>query len=407
MAKFARTLNEVEKKLRNTSLAAGQPGTGTTYLACRYAPFSAESGKMSVPDGIGSNITTRDYLGTYDIITPSTGSLDINILPFIPMQISTFPSSSGSNYTVNGKVCTRLTNTMPVPFGPDSMTIFRHGDTPATSDYISSGRIISVGFRLYYTGAAAACQGLIQADTFPISADHDPVLNSTSILKSFNPAGTAYPDTTTFKYVSLDMPKEVVTTNRYTVITRPEAGLTGILKRKVRAEAHTFKSYQETGVYLITDDYSNAVEKSGTVYAGFSGDALDSWGLLTLYDTDFDVTRLRIVGNNLSYRLEVMTCIQFCHHPNFSLIALTSKAGESNDKTLAEDDKINAKLTAAVPLGAPLVPLEAPKQRRPRRRVGNTSTVRVRTVTERVQNDTKTKGNNGQRGGLKNNKGNK
>lgn len=407
MAKFARTLNEVEKKLRNTSIAAGQPGVGTAYLTCRYAPFSTESGKVSVPDGLGSNITTRDYLGTYDIVTPSTGSLDINILPFIPMQISTFPSAAGQNYSVNGKVCTRATNTAPVTFGPDTMAIFRHSDTPSTNDYISSGRIVTVGFRLYYIGPASNCQGLIQGDTFPISADTEPMMNSTSILKSFNPAGVAFPDTTTFKYVSIDMPKDTITTNKYTVVTRPEAGLTGILKRKVRAEAHTFKSYHETGLYLLTDEYSTTVEKSGTVYAGFTGDSADSWSLITLYDTDFDVTRLKLIGNNLSFRLEVITCIQFCHHPNFTLLALTSKPGESNDKILEEDDKMNAKLTAAVPLGAPLVPYEPPKQRRRRKRPINTESIRVRTITERVQNNTKTKSNSRQPNGFTKNKGNK
>lgn len=407
MAKFARTLNEVEKKLRGTSIAAGQPGVGTAYLTCRYAPFSTESGKLSVPDGVGSNITTRDYLGTYDITTPATGSLDISILPFIPQQISTFPTTNATPYTVNGKVCTRVTNSAPVPFGPDSMTTFRHGFTPATTDYIASGRIVTVGFRLFYTGPASTCQGLIQADTFPIMADGEPVLNATSVLKSFSAAGVAEVDSTLFKYVLLDIPKDPVATNKNSVIVRPEGGLTGILKRKVRAEAHGFKTYHEAGVVMITDESSYTTEKTGNLYAGFSGDGGDSWTYLTLYDTDFDITRLRLIGNNLNYRLEVMTCIQFCHHPNFSLISLTSKAGESNDKVLDEDDKMNAKLTAAVPLGAPLVPYQPPKQRRRNKRPINTTSVRVRTITERIQGDTKTSTNNGRRSRLKNNKGNK
>lgn len=387
-SKFARSLNQVERTLRSTSLNSGS-SKKASYLACRYMPFGQQTSTLSVPDGIGSNITTRDYLGSYDIVTPANGQLDIQILPFIPMQMSVFPSANGSSATVNGKTVTRAADTGPIPFSPDTMASFRHqADQPTSTNYVSSGRVVTVGFRLFYTGPASTCSGVVQADNFPIQVD-TAAANNTTPLKVFGVNGVAGPDVTNIKLLIIDMPNASVPPNKNSVIIRPEAGLIGVLKRKVRAEAHQFKSFHETGLGLVSQENNVSIEKGGPLYAGFSGDGESSWPYVTLVDDDFEVTRIRISGANMSYRLEVMTCVQFIHHPTFPLIALAAPAGPSNPAILEADDKINASMPVANTLAAPTTPT-----RRPARRSNNTQSNGARNPVPRGNgNNTKTQNN--------------
>lgn len=361
--KFARTLNQVERTLRNTSINSTGPKK-SSYLSCRYTPFGQQTMHLSVPDGLGSNITTRDYLGTYDIVTPTNGTLDVQILPFIPQQISVYPTAIGSTAIVNGKTITRVANSAPVPFSPETMSAFRHSaDAPTQAHYISSGRVVTVGFRLYYTGPASTCAGVLQADDYPIIVDQTPFSN-TAPLQAIDVTGVTAPNVPNIKLIVIDLPTEAVAPTKNSVIVRPEAGLTGVLRRRTRAENHSFKPFHETGLGLISQENNVAIEKGGPLFSGFSGDGTTSWTFITLVDDDFNATRIRINGVSQSYRLEVMTCVQFNHHPNYSLMSLTSPPGPSNPAILEADDKINGAMPPAMTLASqPPLP-----QRRPRRR---------------------------------------
>lgn len=75
---------------------------------------------------------------------------------------------------------------------------------------------------------------------------------------------------------------------------------------------------------------------------------------VSLFDDDFNVIRIRVrTGDANSYRLEVMTCVQFEQGPAFPLISLTKGPMPRNEQILAKDDVLNATLMAGAPLGTP------------------------------------------------------
>jgi hypothetical protein len=361
----ARTLASVEQALTKMSLHSAEsrfPG----YLACRYAPFE-NSGSNGVPDGNGRNTTLRDYYSAFDIVTDSSGC-DIVVVPWIPIQTLITSGRVGGKVTVNGTTFTRPSNTavgLPIYGAHTSNTLSRLGNDPeqrATNDvhHISSGRIITVGFRLIYTGKASSCEGTLTADLFATKVD----LVETSHVKvvRFLYDGTAAPvgyaaDNARVASIELDVASSNLSPT--SVVTRPEHGLQGVLSRRTSAKNNTFKPYHELGIIPVYDDREKVDTDHIAITASPSYTAPYCTGVSTcptvsLFDDDFNVARIRIrTGEANSYRLEVMTCVQFEQGPSFPLISLTKGPTPRNDALLTRDDQLNGTLMAAAPLGQP------------------------------------------------------
>lgn len=389
----ARTLQQVEKALKNTSISGSQTKmTGNNYLVCRYDPWSAPStGAKGVPDGLGRNITTRDLFGAYDIETSAGGDTEILILPALPMQMAIRSQTAGGSVKVDGTTYTRATTNYPAgtwqPIGPSTALAFRNQYNAAdTSNFIASGRIVTVGYRLYYTGPASTCEGIVQADVYPIHVDTYGN-NIEAKTQIFSTAGAEFAvDLTadTSKSIVLNMATAGNFITQNSVTLRPEAGAHSVLPRKVTSAAHLFKPYHEIGLVPIDNTWAPSLDDPASrIGALFQGDytltpagtgSMDktkpSFPIVSFWDSDFDAIRIRIQGTSLKFRLEIITCIQFQHNNNFSLISLTKGPEEKNQAVLDKDDKIAPHVSPALPLSVSMVNNSSPR-RRPRRSANN------------------------------------
>nr|APG76176.1 hypothetical protein 2 [Beihai noda-like virus 9] len=363
----ARTLASVERALTNMSFNSAQskhPG----YLACRYAPFEHGGGAIGVPDGNGRNTTLRDYFTAMDIKTDDIGC-DIVIVPWIPIQTLITPAKVGGKVVVDGQTFTRPANTgrgLPIYSAHCSATIAQLGNDPEKADtnaqhHIASGRIITVGYRLIYTGKAASCEGTLTADLF--STKVDLVETSHKDIGRYNYDGTLaspnYLAENLARVANVEMDLQSSNLTPTTVVTRPEHGLQGVLARRTTSKANAFKPYHELGIIPIYDDRSSTNSDVKSITASPDYNAPFCTGRTTcptvsLFDDDFNVVRIRVrTGEANSYRLEVMTCVQFEQGPGFPLISLTKGPMPRNEQILAKDDLLNSTLMAGAPLGTP------------------------------------------------------
>lgn len=384
----SRTLAGVERSLASLSINTGREAMNkeTSYLSCRYDPFNAGK-SQGPPDGIGRNLTTRDYIGTYDLVTPTNQGCEIMILPTLPMQVAVRSRNEAGVMSVNGVNVTRATVARPegawTPFGPTTMRALRNPITTIdNTNAIASGRIITVGYRIYYTGAASLCQGILQADVSPAVVDVEAELHPAAIA-TYNLVGNAGPviAENTTNVIKIDMESSGTYTTQNSCLMRPEAGMHGVLPRKVKAEAHRFKTFHEIACVPIGDSNTPtnmATTSSASLFQGSYTDLeATSYPGVSMWDDDFNPIKITINTTvSLSFRLEVITCVQFEHNNTFSLISLTTKPVESNEKVLEVDNKLSGSTVAGQPLGIPAFTINnsitaGTKGRRNRKRKNN------------------------------------
>nr|QYF49950.1 MAG: hypothetical protein 2 [Heilongjiang sediment noda-like virus 2] len=368
MSKYsARTLESVEKSL--TKMSLNRPSNpAKAYLACRYAPFEGHS--MGVPDGNGRNTTLRDYYSAFDIVCDESG-FDACIVPWVPIQTLLMPGKAGGSMTINGFNYVRPTDisfpnavgTYPVWSANTSNTFSQLGNRPDSMEgnvdaHIATGRIVTVGYKLMYTGKASTCQGIIQADLF--TQKLDVVETNAGPVRRFLWDGTqAATDwlANTVRLAAIDL--DVTSTNLApsTVVSRPEHGLTGVLSRRTSSKTNTFKPYYELGLVPVYDVGIPSTNASFTAYPSIAN--LPSQfhynprcPTISLLDDDFNVCRIRVrTGEANNYRLEVFTCVQFEQTPSFPLLSLTHGPTMREEAILEKDDALNGTLVAGAPLG--------------------------------------------------------
>lgn len=363
-----RSLNSVEKALSKMTLKPPNPKLGADYLMCRYGEAPAST--VRVPDGVGRNLATNDYLSVYDI--DAKGPFSFSVTPTFPQQ-GIISCPTGSTVAVNGTNV--VVNTVFTLISDQLAAFSKVNDTTITTDFGVAARVIAVRWKLTYTGAAATCQGLIQAHSAPIRMDSDPRPNDASV-NLFARDGTARSiaaGRTNVAIVDIASPLVSFTPNRNTIITRPEHGLHGFLKRNVGAKAHAFRPMWQQQPVLCRD-----TSGAGNPLTAVFSDALvlpsPNCGTIVM-DHDFDYERVDVVvgtGVASTFRLTVVTCMEVEHSNNFAYISLTSNAAPLDDKVLSLDDKLNTAMVHAAPLTMSVLPVTGMQAmiqgRRPRRR---------------------------------------
>lgn len=367
----ARSLESVEKALSRMTITRGNETKG--YLACRYAPFESKS--HGVPDGMGTNLTSRDFYSAFDLVSDEKG-FDCMILPYVPVCAMVTPSVVGGTIKVDGNTFTRGDNwnfdsNAPrwAPLGGvqmGSMTGAPNKPDFTIEQHIASGRIVTVGFRIYYTGQASTCEGTITATSLPIKQDVVETNFRKIAIGLWDGSSLDYA-ANTVKCVSLDMKPVSGIVSPDAVIVRPEHGLHGVLKRRVAARSHHFKPWWEEGCVMLYDKYgtsSSAAAVGSITDYGPTGGVDGPWTtgrtnipVVSLVDDDFEAVHLKVrTGAAAKYRLEVITCVQFEHSLGFPLISLTQKALPPVEEVLKKDDALNVAVKPAAPMGS--VPLD-------------------------------------------------
>lgn len=356
------------------------------YLRCRYDMFRSQK-VQGVPDGIGTNLLEYEFDSTYNI--SCTGSWDINVLPTLPQQgaFVSVTQSTNSPGTINGQKIYPFQGNgkFPTPLMTTKLinTINNAIEVPVKTDFAKACRMIGVGWSLIYTGAASTCQGTLFANAVTLNVDDTPhkrtgVLN-TEAVNTENPVTYVTKAVPTQESMRIDSNTfgEEITPNFQTHSQRPEYGIHGILRRKVRAEAHTFKPFYQVPPVLIWDIEGDATATGSSFLIPYEvlGAAPITGKLLgtNFIDRDFEAERISFrcadtfVG---TWLLRVKTCVQVEKSSNFSLIELTKPATQSDPAVLSADDAFAAMVPHAAPLSQPLLSLgmyNRPGRRRGRR----------------------------------------
>lgn len=374
----ARSLNSVEKALSKMSLKPPNPKVGNDYLKCRYGDMPSST--VRVPDGLGRNLTTNDYLSTYDI--SATGPFSLLVTPTYPQQGIAYCPTGSSLQVGAFNVPPTTIRTLA---SPTLAALLEPVATVSTRDAGSAGRIISQRWKITYTGAASTCQGLLQANSNPLRMDSDPRINPSTVeyTDGTAAAGTLSPGRCDVAVVDIQSPDIPLTPNRNTVINRPEHGMHGFLRRNVGAKAHTFKPMWQQQCVLIRDTTLQSAN-SKSIFGAIGAAGVPTVGVITL-DHDFDYERIDLVIASTivsSWRLEIVTCFEIEHPNNFTYISLTSNAAPVDERILHVDDMLNQTMVHAAPISqsviaTPSLPSNGrqTKRKQPRRkrnkRVGN------------------------------------
>lgn len=351
MATYGRTRAtldaEMLEKRPNTNMSLGD-----NYLSCRYSPFNRQQVKGGIPDGRGRNVVTRDYKLSYEIT--SKDPTEIRISPMVPYGVMFKPADTlivngnavGNTFAATGPSLSAK-DYIGVAFESAMSTLMVGlGSTSAEATNYVGARIVTVGYRLYYTGQASAAQGLYLADNTPIKVVATQSQNASGTQWSVGttvPAGNVAISTLVCKQVELDItPWGTLAKNvsPSQVVVRPEQGLHGVLHRSGTTADHKFQPWYDSGcLTMISASGSSATTTD--IYAGpTSVSTTKSYGNFFV-DDNFDEVLIRIT-NGGDYRLEVVYCFEQELSMASNLMDFAKSSPLMKEEVLKIDDVLNA-----------------------------------------------------------------
>jgi len=327
------------------------------YLMCRFSPFDKMKGKGYIPDGRGKNIVLRDYKTTYDITVTDPAS--IRISPMWPYPVR-FHCATGGSMTVNGTVLTfnyapAITAIQSQTLGavlPTNMSRAQpfFGGSPSGASHVA-GRVVTVGYRLYYTGAAAQASGLILVDNLPWSADNITNANpAATVVKGISGQADITCTVGQGPTLAVDVvPFEVIQSSPTTdqVVLRPENGCHGILKSQGTSYDHPYQPMQDTPVLPVTY-FDGGTITPQPIYVNTPGTVLATIPALGFVDQSFMEANIQITGaGNQPYRLEVVFCCELEVGQDSPILDMSTNSPPLNQAELNTAQILNSGIAPA------------------------------------------------------------
>jgi len=281
--------------------------TGNPYLDCRFSPFSLLQTRAGPPDGIGRRTLIRDWKPTFDFVADTYTRLRIS--PAYPFPLKVY--STGS-VTCN----TTLLNTgqLSSQWGAVPATGAMSADWPGAQNVspqkVSSARVISVGYRLMYTGPATSAEGLLVADDVGFKVDGYTPNNSFAITYLKNDGTTVTIAANNAGFVNIDeFPmnvKPTATSSEY--VGRPEAGVEGVLKSQTTASNGKFQSWYGRGVMSCYDQDPAGATRAASLNQASTPVTIATPGY-SVVDDNFMAAGIEITQGG-KYRLELVFCME-------------------------------------------------------------------------------------------------
>lgn len=361
-----RTTNHVER-----SLGIHTPDIKLTsadhYVKCRFDPFSPLPTQVKIPDGRGKNVITRDFKTAYNISCLDTDQLEFRISPTFPYPVR-FHQRNAANSLINGLILGVANTTTP----PDTLTALSIGTpvqtamaalfpssigfTSVEATNIVGARIVTCGYRLFYTGAAAAASGMVVVDN--LNAKITTVSSSSTAYTEFvySAAGatpnvallaSSYPtivvDQTSFEYSTMTSDQ---------VVLRPENGLHGVLKMTKLASDHPFAPWYDSGASVLTS-LSGSTGVYSSIYSltdGLTTANTDKKGAF-FWDDAFQEVNIKLSSPG-AFRLELTMCIEMDLAMQSAMIDLARPSPMYNSGALTRDMMLNS-LVVPAPFSMP------------------------------------------------------
>lgn len=357
-----RSVDQIQKTLMKVKIGSKQL---SNYVSCRVDPFLMKSGASTgIPDGSNANFILIDSL-VFDTITclDAEGFI-IQTLPMLPAMAGIRGLRTGANnISVNGTPVTTVEKYLYPISVPTAYTNGDYSPGANTNDpYDSStARLVSVGYRLIYTGQSSLCSGTISVT--PNSAAFANMAAVTSTNSPPGPGGTALQvqsatgATLTNVAVNtpvygMDLSLSPTAYTKDSVVVRPEHGVMVLPKHR----SSDFKAYPTTDepYGLVLDGGFNT--SAATLYNALCGSGPTGTSTrlsgCTWFDNDWSGAQIVVTGMaaGATFRWESVCCMEYMPRNNSGYMPLTIKTSKTS---VADIDRAQ-NLTNAMPVAVPL-----------------------------------------------------
>lgn len=364
-ARVAPTLANIQTKLRKTTNKPKKTAPTVmssklfddAYACCRLDPFNVRGGAM-LPDGsLGKRIVV-DHRMYFDIVPTATTKFAMKVIPALPAPLIIKSLSTAANsLTVNGVPCSNSSFGATTDlnwFVPDIFPEYSIASTTLpqpTGQFVppvplysaTKARIISQGWKIYYTGQALNAAGTITANNSPVAIT-DTSISTTNSLLIYNGATDANVNGyTPNQILNLDLKTIVqnVSTTQLTndsVTCRPEGGCVGLLRQS--NPVHPFTDYNANPL-VLTDENQLISGTNNITFLGLTSSKFN--GGLVIWDGAFDPVDIIVTtsgATGISYRVEIVSCVEYLVDPTSSVIKFTADPPKPSHATLELVDQI-------------------------------------------------------------------
>jgi len=322
------------------------------YLRCRLDPLNSTAGG-GLNDGLASKKVVFDCrtFGDFTVDTVSQQFI-IKVVPWIPYPalIKTGSASVPSGFTVNGVAITAAHSATDVRWIPLCTTqnagSVAAGQTPLLPFAGGTYRLISMGWKLIYTGAASSCSGILTVKESPVTINSRGPNTSAQVLASPGDAVVTTYAAGTVPIASVSSSTAVATLTTDTHECRPEVGCSGVLR-------HVNNNYRTQAIKNVTElpvSYSYDGIANGRAFIS-SPSSVAAFGSLAFYDNDYTPIEISGKAVNGSFRLELVQCFEVIPDVSSTAILVAKQPGKDNRVSQELADQYLAKAPVSIPLG--------------------------------------------------------
>lgn len=345
------------------------------YISCRVNPFSGPGG-AKIPDGANSNFISVDTK-TVDIIACSAtaNAFCIQTLPCLP-ALAMISANPGATLSLNGTnvappssitpIGTSTTAWSPISI-PQPYLVASGGYTPgvALEDpyHSSKARMVSVGYKLTYTGPAQTCAGAITVTPNPVSFSsagsatsgvNPALLQSYSVNVGTTAGVRMYTSGLGTQILVPDVAINPTGNTRQSQTFRPEDGVIIIPRHKTAA--FDLKPTLDVPAAMVAG-FNNSITLPFDWFSTLANTHTQYRGGIVWYDDDWDSYLVSATGLNVdaSFRWETVLCMEYNPQMSSTLSSFTqNKSPEPTAITAQAIARLESQMSSlAVTSGRP------------------------------------------------------
>lgn len=369
LAQNYKTTEQIEKSLMALSISNKTRGL-PPYVKCRLNPFySNPGGPAGIPDAGNTNFIVVDSL-TFDTITCVSGAgFTMLTMPTLPsMGLITGAGSVGANdININGVAYRNLANTgaaisVPPQYKTSGPSDYAPGSNTSDPYQSANARLVSVAYRIMYTGQANTCSGTITVTPAPVGFPNGGLITSSTTPPSTSTISCSVVDYTgaiiyqcpynTPVLVmdgggSLLSPAGNQTYTKDSVCFRPEHGAF----ITPRHRTNDFKCYPTSPDPAVLI-YNQNVNVPGTNYTAVSRNTSPIDTGILWADGDWGAVQISVSGvvAGHTYRIECASCFEYSVGLTSAFAPLAQKTSVSKPNEVKMANAMQASQPIALPL---------------------------------------------------------
>lgn len=329
----AKNINQLNKNMRKTI---------NPYIQCRLNPFASSNG-LGIPDDTDAKRLVVDHRQLTSFRVGNTGSINIVVAPTIP-QIVWFqvPTDTDTTYLVNGDHPTTHNGDDNV-FHPICISQYANqlltrydeaGKFNSFPTYLDAmrARIVTIGYRLIYTGSTMNNSGSIMINRLGFSLQ--PPIPNVAAFSIFNGHGGTdlnYNPGQVMLY-RLNISKTFDTIVSDTVRVPLRQGVQGLLKHA--SGDYRWCDVTDNETYIGYSTY----DKAGLLTQGLDRgpDYMSQWPSISFADDQWSPAAISIRGatEGQTFDLETVFCIEYIPNLESSAASLSKQPSKISTKSI-------------------------------------------------------------------------